>query len=83
MRNDSMLFMRADQTKAAWQILAPVLSAWENTRPYSFPNYESGTWGPQDADLLLARDGRSWLLPTHVQCKGDIAPCRVLPEERS
>jgi glucose-6-phosphate 1-dehydrogenase len=83
MRNDSMLFMRADQTQAAWQILEPVLSAWENARPYSFPNYESGTWGPQDADLLLARDGRSWLLPTHVQCKGAFAPCRVSAEKGS
>ncbi|MDQ3129975.1 MAG: hypothetical protein M3Q99_04345 [Acidobacteriota bacterium] len=25
-----------------------------------FPNYESGTWGPKDADLLLQQDGRKW-----------------------
>jgi glucose-6-phosphate 1-dehydrogenase len=83
MENDSTLFMRADQTEAAWQILDPILAAWAEARPYAFPNYESGTWGPHDADELIAQDGHSWLLPTHVQCQGDIAPCRVLPEETS
>ncbi len=83
MENDTMLFMRADQTEAAWSILSPVLAAWEAALPYSFPNYQSGTWGPPDADALIARDGRSWLIPTYVQCEGDLTPCRVLPREES
>jgi glucose-6-phosphate 1-dehydrogenase len=26
----------------------------------AFPNYEAGSWGPADADELMARDGRRW-----------------------
>ena len=29
-----------------------------------FPNYPSGTWGPEAAEILIAQDGRSWLLPS-------------------
>jgi glucose-6-phosphate 1-dehydrogenase len=60
MNNDPTLFMRADQVEAAWQILAPVLHAWARNTPRGFPNYEPGTWGPSEADALLARDGHEW-----------------------
>jgi len=81
MQGDNMLFMRADQTEAAWGILKPVIDAWEEALPYSFPNYQSGTWGPHDADVLIARDGRSWLTPTYIQCDGKIASCRIPGQE--
>ena len=60
MNNDPTLFMRADQVEAAWQILMPVLEAWEKSSPRTFPNYAPGTWGPRAADALLARDGHTW-----------------------
>jgi glucose-6-phosphate 1-dehydrogenase len=62
MNNDPTLFMRADQIEAAWQLLMPVLRIWAETSPRNFPNYAAGTWGPAAADLLMARDGRSWPL---------------------
>ncbi|HEY6951012.1 MAG TPA: glucose-6-phosphate dehydrogenase [Bacteroidota bacterium] len=63
-RGDATLFMRDDQVEAAWSIIMPVLEAWEGTPPIDFPNYQSGTWGPESAELLIAQDGRSWLQPT-------------------
>ena len=60
MNNDPTLFMRADQVEAAWQILMPVLEAWQKTSPRNFPNYASGSWGPDAARALLARDGHDW-----------------------
>lgn len=61
---DQTLFMRADQVEMAWRVLMPVLDAWaRDTRP-DFPDYAAGSWGPQAADALLARDGRNWLVPT-------------------
>ena len=30
------------------------------SRPPEFPNYEAGSWGPDAADELMARDGRRW-----------------------
>lgn len=61
---DTSLFMRADQEHQAWQIVTPVLEAWQSSPASSFPNYPSGTWGPSAADLLIAKDGRSWHNPT-------------------
>jgi len=80
LRGDATLFMRADQAEAAWKVLAPILEAWEAVRPYDFPNYPAGTWGPDAAEALLAQDGRSWVLPTFLECQmcqEDLAICRV------
>jgi glucose-6-phosphate 1-dehydrogenase len=63
MRGDATLFMRADQVEAAWSAVMPVVEAWQNMSPSDFPNYPAGTWGPEAAEALIARDGRSWLTP--------------------
>lgn len=62
-RGDATLFMRADQVECAWKIVAPVLEAWESVPPGDFPNYSSGSWGPEAVDLLTAREGHTWLQP--------------------
>jgi glucose-6-phosphate 1-dehydrogenase len=56
--------MRADQVEASWSVLMPILDVWGKSKPKDFPNYKSGTWGPQAAEALMAKDGRSWLQPT-------------------
>jgi glucose-6-phosphate 1-dehydrogenase len=61
MRGDPTLFNRSDAVELSWQILQPVLEGWRAGRnSVAFPNYAAGTWGPPDAELLLARDGRAW-----------------------
>jgi len=60
---DATLFMRADQIEAAWSVVDPVLEAWADKTPTDFPNYAAGSWGPEAANALLARDGRHWLAP--------------------
>jgi glucose-6-phosphate 1-dehydrogenase len=62
-RGDATLFMRADQVECAWKVVAPVLDAWSSVTPSDFPNYASGSWGPESAEALIAQDGRSWLHP--------------------
>jgi glucose-6-phosphate 1-dehydrogenase len=59
-RGDATLFMRADQVEAAWAAIDPILDVWESAPPVDFPNYNAGTWGPESAETLVARDGRSW-----------------------
>ena len=61
---DQTLFMRADQVEAAWALLDPVLQAWSSRPAVDFPNYGAGSWGPESAEALISRDGRSWLAPT-------------------
>ena len=57
---DNTLYMRADEVEAAWKVVAPILEAWQCCQTPVFPNYPSGSWGPPDAQALLARDGRYW-----------------------
>ncbi len=60
MIGDVTLFQRADMVEAGWGVIQPVLDVWQALPPRSFPNYPSGTWGPKEADEMLARDGRQW-----------------------
>jgi glucose-6-phosphate 1-dehydrogenase len=65
MEGDATLFMRADQVEAAWRVITPVMEAWQHRKPSDFPNYAPGTWGPEDAEALVARYGHHWVtLPT-------------------
>src|SRR6185295_11965858 len=61
MEGDSTLFMRADQVEAAWKALMPVINSWETNPSVSFPNYGAGSQGPEDAEVLIARDGHNWI----------------------
>ncbi|MGO8699711.1 MAG: glucose-6-phosphate dehydrogenase [Limisphaerales bacterium] len=60
MTGDATLFQRADMVEAGWSVITPILDVWKALPPRSFPNYRSGSWGPKEADDLLARDGRAW-----------------------
>ncbi len=57
---DQTLFMRADQVEAAWELIMPVLEAWENNKNSNFPNYPADSWGPENAEALIAKDGFHW-----------------------
>jgi glucose-6-phosphate 1-dehydrogenase len=60
MSGDATLFKRADNIEAAWALVDPVLEVWSALPARDFPNYASGSWGPEEGDQLLARDGRAW-----------------------
>ena len=62
MEGNATLFMRKDQVEAAWKIIMPILDAWKNRVPVSFPNYAPGSWGPEDAEALIAKDGHQWIV---------------------
>jgi glucose-6-phosphate 1-dehydrogenase len=62
MAGDSTLFARIDEVLASWRLFDPVLEAWKDDPPTSFPNYASGTWGPECADRLIGKDGHAWRL---------------------
>src|ERR687895_2372221 len=61
MLGDPTLFIRADEAEGAWKILDPVMRHWSKKREVSL--YPAGTWGPEEADALLERDGREWRRP--------------------
>ncbi len=57
---DQTLFMRSDQVEEAWALLMPVINSWQSRKSTSFPNYPADSWGPQDAEALIASDGFHW-----------------------
>jgi glucose-6-phosphate 1-dehydrogenase len=59
MLGDATLFTREDEVEEQWKLVDAIVAGWQRDRP-NFPNYDAGTWGPQGADELLHRDGRSW-----------------------
>jgi glucose-6-phosphate 1-dehydrogenase len=60
MIGDATLFQRADMVEAGWKVIQPLLDVWKALPAQGFPNYAAGSWGPAEADELLAKDGRTW-----------------------
>jgi glucose-6-phosphate 1-dehydrogenase len=58
MSGDGALFTRWDAIEAAWRAVDPVLK----THPRAIP-YKRGTWGPKQADTLIAAHS-AWHNPT-------------------
>jgi glucose-6-phosphate 1-dehydrogenase len=58
---DLTLFMRSDQVEEAWDVVKTIQEAWESTKDSSFPNYEAGSWGPEDSFALVERQGHKWV----------------------
>jgi len=58
-RGDQTLFMRGDEVEAAWAWTDPLINGWEERgdRP---ANYDVGSTGPEEAAMLLHREGRRW-----------------------
>ena len=62
MLGDITLFARDDWMELSWGLMDPILRSWASDHG-SLPQYPAGTWGPKEADALLARDGRYWWTP--------------------
>jgi glucose-6-phosphate 1-dehydrogenase len=61
LHGDASLFTRSDEIELAWRLIDPVIQAMDS--PYAPPlaYYKPGSWGPDQADTFLAKDGRQWL----------------------
>jgi glucose-6-phosphate 1-dehydrogenase len=59
LHGDSTLFVRRDEAEQAWKWVDEVSEAWADgdVKPQE---YIAGTWGPDAADMLMARTGREW-----------------------
>ena len=60
MIGDNILFQRADSVEAGWQAVQPFLDAWKKAGAKGLETYKAGSEGPEGANTLLTRDGRSW-----------------------
>jgi len=60
MIGDPTLFRRADMSELGWAIVEPILQSWEKQGNEGLMEYPAGSWGPEAANQLLARDGCRW-----------------------
>lgn len=60
MNGDHLLFTSAATVELGWAIVDPILKVWNSTKSQEFPNYTSGSWGPEAANNLIKKDGRAW-----------------------
>ena len=65
MIGDGALFTREDAVEAAWAVVDPVLKHHHRVRPY-----KRHSWGPKQADALIAPDG-SWHNPKPKETSGE------------
>jgi glucose-6-phosphate 1-dehydrogenase len=56
-RGNQTLFMRGDEVEAAWAWTDPIIAGFSSRRP---DPYDAGSTGPEDALMLMHRDGRRW-----------------------
>ncbi|KEZ23431.1 glucose-6-phosphate dehydrogenase [Glaesserella parasuis] len=67
MKGDATLFARTDAVHACWRFVQPILDyKAERGRIYE---YEAGTWGPSEADKLIAKHGKVWRKPSGLMKK--------------
>ncbi len=64
MAGDGTLFTREDAVEAAWAVVEPVLKTHSAVRPY-----RRHSWGPKEADALIAADG-FWRNPSPADASG-------------
>lgn len=63
MLGDAALFTRGDEVEASWTWISRIHQAWASSGAKDIPTYPAGTWGPAEADALLARAGHVWRRP--------------------
>lgn len=63
-RGDQTFFNDAEEVEAQWAFIDPLVA--KQGKPVI---YKTGSWGPQEADKLLADDGRCWLEPSMEFCR--------------
>jgi glucose-6-phosphate 1-dehydrogenase len=60
LQGDAALFARADEVELAWALIDPLLESWEAPDAPPPALYEPGSWGPAEADAMLAPRQRQW-----------------------
>jgi glucose-6-phosphate 1-dehydrogenase len=60
MIGDPTLFTRRDEVEQAWSFVTGLTKAWEGAPALPGANYAAGSWGPEESDALIERDGRAW-----------------------
>jgi glucose-6-phosphate 1-dehydrogenase len=59
-QGDASLFARADEVELAWDVIDPIITAWESQGQPPLELYEPGLWGPANAATWMEGQCRTW-----------------------
>jgi len=77
-RGDSTYFTRWDEVALAWTYVDRIAAAWAESSA-DLKTYPAGSWGPDEASELLAREGFKWW-PINGQNEGEVDWETVVPK---
>jgi glucose-6-phosphate 1-dehydrogenase len=60
LRGDRTLFTSWDEIEASWSFIDNIIESWKDDEHFRLHGYPAGTWGPEEADTLLAKAGHKW-----------------------
>ena len=61
---DQTLFNRSDELESSWSLISQIMEGWKNqndSEKFVLPTYKIGSWGSQEANVLIEKDGRKWI----------------------
>jgi glucose-6-phosphate 1-dehydrogenase len=62
LKGDASLFTRGDSIELAWGLVDQIMEGWDTDHSPPLATYAPGSWGPKEADDLVAHDGFTWRL---------------------
>jgi glucose-6-phosphate 1-dehydrogenase len=62
MLGDQTFFATGKGFQVTWRFVQAILEVWKKESQPKFPNYQAGSWGPDEANTLIRKDGREWLI---------------------
>jgi glucose-6-phosphate 1-dehydrogenase len=68
---DATLYARSDAVEQCWKFVDPILQ-WRDSGKAPIHQYKAGSWGPEEADKLVEKQGHQWRYP-----------CRNLSDEEN
>lgn len=60
LHGDAALFTRADEIEIAWKLIDSIIAAWEGEGAPPLHTYKRDSWGPEEANALVAGDWPYW-----------------------
>lgn len=71
---DASLFARSDEIELAWKLIDSIEAGWISEFAPPVVLYKRNSWGPDAANELLSRDGRSWVQDPYERVDARISP---------
>jgi glucose-6-phosphate 1-dehydrogenase len=60
-QGDAALFTRSDEIEMSWRLIDPIIEGWTSPDAPPLLTYPIGSWGPTEADEMLAGEEHHWL----------------------